>query len=383
MSMDFSLSDEQKALRRTVHEFAEQEIRPIALELDEKGEFNWDIVRKAAKLGLTCSGVPEEYGGPGLGLLDNTIIIEELGWGCVGVAAGIALNGVGILPLMVAGTDEQKQKYLSRLTDPDDPRLCAFGLTEPEAGSDAGSLKTMAVRDGDDYILNGQKCFITNGGLADFYTIFVTTDREKGYGGIAAFVVDGDSPGLTTGKIEHKMGMRAARTAEIILDDVRVPSANLLGGEEQGFYVAMQSLDISRPGVGTIGVGLARAAFEAALDYSKQRVQFGRPICRQQSIAFMLADMATKIDYARLLCQRAAWMLDEGIECIKESSMAKYVATDIAMEVCTDAVQIHGGYGYMKEYPVEKYFRDAKILQIVEGTNQIQRLVLSAQLISA
>jgi len=380
--MDFSLSDEQKALQKTVHEFAANEIRPVALELDERAEFSWDIVRKAAKLGLTCSGVPEEYGGPGLGILDNTIIAEELGWGCVGVAACIALNGVAILPLLVAGSDEQKREYFTRLTDPDHPRLAAFGLTEPEAGSDAGSLRTMARRDGEDYVLNGSKCFITNGGLADFYTIFATVDREKGYGGITAFVVDGDSPGLITGKIEHKMGMRASQTAEIILEEVRVPAKNLIGGEGQGFYVAMQSLDISRPGVGIIGVGLARAAFEEALEYSKQRVQFGRPICRQQSIAFMLADMATKIDYARLLCQRAAWMLDQGLECIKESSMAKYVSTDIAMEVCTDAVQIHGGYGYMKEYPVEKFFRDAKILQIVEGTNQIQRLVLSAQLIS-
>jgi alkylation response protein AidB-like acyl-CoA dehydrogenase len=381
--VDFSLSDEQKALRQTVHEFAEQEIRPVAMELDEKGEFSWDIIRKAHKLELTCAGVPEEYGGPGLGLLDNVTITEELAWGCVGVAAGIALNGVGILPLMVAGSDEQKKEYLTRLTDPDEPRLAAFGLTEPEAGSDAGSLKTMAVRDGDDYVLNGQKCFITNGGLADFYTIFATVDRERGYGGVTAFVVDGNSPGLSCGKIEHKMGMRASQTTEIIMDNVRVPGKNLIGGEGQGFYVAMQSLDTSRPGVGTVGVGLARAAFEAALDYSKQRVQFGRPICRQQSIAFMLADMATKIDYARLLCQRAAWMLDNGIECIKESSMAKYIATDVAMEVCTDAVQIHGGYGYMKEYPVEKWFRDAKILQIVEGTNQIQRLVLSVQLISS
>ncbi len=380
--MDFSLSDEQKALRQTVHEFAEQEIRPIAMELDEKGEFSWDIIRKAARLDLTCAGVPEEYGGPGLGLLDNVIITEELAWGCVGVAAGIALNGVGILPLMVAGSEDQKKEYLTRLTDPDKPRLAAFGLTEPEAGSDAGSLKTTATRDGDDYILNGQKCFITNGGLADFYTIFATVDKERGYGGITAFVVDADSPGFSTGKIEHKMGMRASQTTEIVMDNVRVPAKNLIGAEGEGFYVAMQSLDTSRPGVGTVGVGLARAAFEAALDYSRQRVQFGRPICRQQSIAFMLADMATKIDYARLLCQRAAWMLDNGIECIKESSMAKYIATDVGMEVCTDAVQIHGGYGYMKEYPVEKWFRDAKILQIVEGTNQIQRLVLSVQLIS-
>ncbi|MDY6796843.1 MAG: acyl-CoA dehydrogenase family protein [Actinomycetota bacterium] len=378
--MDFSLSDEQKALRKTVHDFAENEIRPIALELDEKGEFDWEIVRKAAKLELTCSGVPEEYGGPGLDMLDNVIIIEELGWGCVGVASAIALNQIAILPVMLGGSEEQKNEYLPRLTDPDNAKLCAFGLTEPEAGSDAASLKTKAVRDGGNYVINGQKCFITNGGVSDFYTIFATMDPGKKYHGITAFLMEADTPGFSIGNIEHKMGMRASQTAELILEDVRLPAQNILRGEGQGFYVAMETLDTSRPGVGAIGVGLARAAFEEALEYSKQRVQFGKPICRQQSIAFMLADMATKIDYARLLCYRAAWMLDNDIEGIKESSMAKYVGTDVAMEVCTDAVQIHGGYGYMKEYLVEKCFRDAKILQIVEGTNQIQRLVLSAQL---
>jgi alkylation response protein AidB-like acyl-CoA dehydrogenase len=380
--MDFALSDEQKALQLTVHEFAENEIRPVALELDEKGEFSWDVVRKAAKLELTFCAVPEEYGGPGLGMLDNVVVIEELGWGCVGIASAIALNGIAILPVMLAGDEEQKKEYLTRLTDPDNPLLCAFGLTEPEAGSDAGSLKTRAVRDGDDYVINGQKCFITNGGISDFYTIFATIDPEQKYQGITAFIVDSDTPGFSIGKIEHKMGMRASQTAELILEDVRVPASNVLRGEGQGFYVAMETLDTSRPGVGAIGVGLARAAFEEALAYSKQRVQFGKPICRQQSIGFMLADMATKIDYARLLCYRAAWMLDNKLDAIKESSMAKYIGTDIAMEVCTDAVQIHGGYGYMKDYLVEKLFRDAKILQIVEGTNQIQRLVLSAQLIT-
>jgi len=380
--MDFALNDEQKALKQTVHEFAENEIRPISMELDEKGEFSWEIVRKAAKLELTFSGVPEEYGGPGLGMLENTIVIEELGWGCVGVASAIALNQIAILPVLLAGTEEQKKEYLPRLTDPDNPRLCAFGLTEPEAGSDAASLKTKAVRDGDDYVINGGKCFITNGGISDFYTIFTTIDPEQRYQGITAFIVQADTPGFSTGKIEHKMGMRASQTAELILEDVRVPASNILRGEGQGFYVAMETLDSSRPGVGAIGVGLARAAFEEALVYSKQRVQFGKPICRQQAIGFMLADMATKVDYARLLCYRAAWMLDNGISAIKESSMAKYIGTDVAMEVCTDAVQIHGGYGYMKDYLVEKFFRDAKILQIVEGTNQIQRLVLSAQLIA-
>ena len=380
--MDFALNDEQKALKQTVHEFAENEIRPISMELDEKGEFSWEIVRKAAKLELTFSGVPEEYGGPGLGMLENTIVIEELGWGCVGVASAIALNQIAILPVLLAGTEEQKKEYLPRLTDPDNPRLCAFGLTEPEAGSDAASLKTKAVRDGDDYVINGGKCFITNGGISDFYTIFTTIDPEQKYQGITAFIVEADTPGFSTGKIEHKMGMRASQTAELILEDVRVPASNILRGEGQGFYVAMETLDSSRPGVGAIGVGLARAAFEEALVYSKQRVQFGKPICRQQAIGFMLADMATKVDYARLLCYRAAWMLDNGISAIKESSMAKYIGTDVAMEVCTDAVQIHGGYGYMKDYLVEKFFRDAKILQIVEGTNQIQRLVLSAQLIA-
>jgi len=380
--MDFTLDDEQKALKQTVHEFAANEIRPISLELDERGEFDWEIVRKAAKLELTFSGVPEEYGGPGLGMLENTIVIEELGWGCVGVAACIALNQIAILPVVLAGSEEQKKQYLPRIADPDNPRLCAFGLTEPEAGSDAASLRTRAVRDGDDYVLSGGKCFITNGGISDFYTIFTTVDPDQKYQGITAFIVEADTPGFSTGKIEHKMGMRASQTAELVLEDVRVPASNILRGEGQGFYVAMETLDTSRPGVGAIGVGLARAAFEEALAYSKQRVQFGKPICRQQSIAFMLADMATKVDYARLLCHRAAWMLDNKIDAIKESSMAKYIGTDVAMEVCTDAVQIHGGYGYMKEYLVEKFFRDAKILQIVEGTNQIQRLVLSAQLIA-
>jgi alkylation response protein AidB-like acyl-CoA dehydrogenase len=382
MKMDFALNDEQKALRQTVHEFAENEIRPVSMELDETGEFAWDVVRNAAKLELTYSGVPEEYGGPGLSMLDNVIVIEELGWGCVGIASAIALNQIAILPILLAGSEEQKKEYLARLTDPDNPRLCAFGLTEPEAGSDAASLKTKAVRDGDDYVINGQKCFITNGGVSDFYTIFTTIDPDQKYQGITAFIMYGDTPGFSIGKIEHKMGMRASQTAELILEDVRLPAANILRGEGQGFYVAMETLDTSRPGVGAIGVGLARAAFEEALAYSKQRVQFGRPICRQQAIGFMLADMATKVDYARLLCYRAAWMLDNGIDAIKESSMAKYIGTDVAMEVCTDAVQIHGGYGYMKEYLVEKFFRDAKILQIVEGTNQIQRLVLSAQLIA-
>jgi alkylation response protein AidB-like acyl-CoA dehydrogenase len=378
--MDFALSDEQKALKQTVHEFAENEIRPVSMELDEKGEFEWDIVRKAAKLELTYSGVPEEYGGPGLSNLDNVMVIEELGWGCMGVAACIALNQIAILPILLAGSEEQKKEYLGRLTDPDKPVLCAFGLTEPEAGSDAASLKTRAVRDGDEYVLNGGKCFITNGGVSEFYTIFATVDPELKYHGVTAFLVEGDTPGFSIGKIEHKMGMRASQTAELVLEDVRVPASNILRGEGQGFYVAMETLDTSRPGVGAIGVGLAQAAFDEALAYSKQRVQFGKPICRQQSIAFMLADMATKVDYARLLCYRAAWMLDNGLNAIKESSMAKYIGTDVAMEVCTDAVQIHGGYGYMKDYLVEKFFRDAKILQIVEGTNQIQRLVLSAQL---
>ncbi|MDI7251515.1 MAG: acyl-CoA dehydrogenase family protein, partial [Actinomycetota bacterium] len=320
--MDFALTEEQKALQRTVHEFAANEIRPVARQYDESGEFPWEVIRKAARLELTYSGVPEEYGGPGLGMLDNVIIIEELGWGCVGIASAIALNQIAILPVLLAGTEEQRREYLGRLTDPDNPRLCAFGLTEPEAGSDAASLKTRAVRDGDEYVLNGQKCFITNGGVADFYTIFATVDPEKRYQGITAFLVDADTPGFSIGKIEHKMGMRASQTAELILEDVRVPASSVLRGEGQGFYVAMETLDTSRPGVGAIGVGLARAAFEEALAYSKQRVQFGKPICRQQAIAFMLADMATKIDYARLLCYRAAWMLDQGMNAIKESSMA-------------------------------------------------------------
>lgn len=378
--MDFSLSEEQVALKKTVHEFAEKEIRPLAPELDEKSEFSWDIVRKAAKLGLTCASVPEDYGGPGLALLDGTIIYEELAWGCVGVTGGILLNSIAILPVIISGSDEQKAKYLTRLTDAENPRICAFGLTEPGAGSDAASIQTTATRTDGHYILNGQKCFITNAGIADLYTIFATVDRSEGVKGITGFVVEADTPGLSIGKIEHKMGLRASQTAELILDDVRVEAENVIGREKQGFSTAMQALDCSRPFVGALGVGVARASFEAALSYAKERVQFGKPIFKQQAISFMLADMATEIDMARLLCQRAAWMLDNGLEASRESSMSKYVATDTAMRVCTNAVQIHGGYGYMKEYPVEKWFRDAKILQIIEGTNQIQRLVLAGKL---
>ena len=380
--MDFQLDQEQELFQQTVHEFAEKEMRPVAMELDEKGEFSWDIVKKAAKLGLTCLGVPEEYGGSGSGVLENVVACEELAWGCLGITGAILLNGVAILPLLVAGSEEQKTKYLSRLTDPEEPRLAAFGLTEPGAGSDVASMSTTASRKGDRYLLNGTKCFITNGGIADFYTIFATVDKKKGYGGITTFIVDGDTPGFSIGKKENKMGLRSSQTTELILDDAEVPAENVLGGEGQGFHIAMQSLDISRPGVGAAAVGVARAAYEEALRYSKERVQFGKPICQNQVIAFMLADMATEIEAARLLCYKAAWQLDNGLPSTKLSSMSKYYASDVAMKVATDAVQIHGGYGYMKEYLIEKLFRDAKILQIVEGTNQIQRMVLSAELIS-
>ncbi len=378
--MDFSLSEEQVALRDTVHEFAEKEIRPLAPELDEKSEFSWDIMRKAAKLGLTCASVPEEYGGPGLALLDGTIIYEELAWGCVGVTGGILLNSIAILPVIISGSTELKEKYLTGLTDPDNPRLCAFGLTEPGAGSDVASMTTTATPDNGQYVLNGQKCFITNAGVAELYSIFATVDKSDGIKGITGFLVEADTPGLSIGKIEHKMGLRSSQTAELILDDVRVDAENVIGQERRGFYTAMQALDCSRPFVGALGVGVARASYEAALSYAKERVQFGQPIFKQQAISFMLADMATEIDMARLLCQRAAWMLDNGMDASKESSMSKYVSTDTAMRVATNAVQIHGGYGYMKEYPVEKWFRDAKILQIIEGTNQIQRLVLAGRL---
>ena len=379
--IDFELSEEQKAACKMAHEFALNEMRPIALECDKAGEVPDSLIKKAAAAGLTAMAIPEEYGGGGLDQVTASMVSEELAWGCAGIATTLGANSLATTPMMIAATEEQKKEYFPRLCDPDNPKFAAFCLTEPGAGSDAAAISTTVQEVDDGYILNGQKCFITNGGIADFYTVFATFDKEKKYGGIGAVIVERAYEGVSIGKKEDKMGIRASNTTEVIFDNVKVPKENLLVPMGQGFYNVMTTLDLTRASVAAAGVGVARAAFEEALKYAKERVQFGRPIIAQQSINFMLAEMAMKIEAGRRLYQLAAWKATKGLPCSLESSYAKAFGGDLAMEVTTNAVQIHGGYGYMKDYLVEKLFRDAKILQIVEGTNQIQRLVLSAQLI--
>lgn len=379
--LSFQLSPEQEELRRWAHGFAEKEIRPVAAEYDEREEFPMEVYRKAAEAGLTSYACPEEYGGGGLtSVLAACLISEELFWGCAGIATSISAVGLAGLPIYYMGTEEQKKKWLPYLCDPKNPRLGAMALTEPGAGSDVKAIKTRAVRDGNEWVLNGRKCFITNGGIADLYVVFARTDPDGGYHGVSAFIVPGDTPGLSGGKKERKMGIRASHTGDVILEDVRVPHENLLGDENIAFFGAMKMLEYSRPAVAAAAVGVARAAYEYALDYAKQRVQFGKPIIQNQAISFMLADMKTKIDAARLLTWRAADLADRGESCTVEGSMAKAFAAEVAMEVTTNAVQILGGYGYMRDYPVEKWMRDAKILSIYEGTTQIQKKVIAAGL---
>ena len=376
--VDFELTEEQKLMQKTAHEFAEKEMRPVALEGDKKGEMPWHVVQKAHEIGLDTAFIPEEYGGGGVtSTLTHCVVMEELNWGCAGIATGLLGAGLAYLPIIHMGTEEQKKRFLPRFTAPE-PRLGALCLTEPDAGSDNQAISTTAVKDGNEWVLNGVKRFITNGGIADIHVVFATIDKSLRFMGVRGFVVEHDTPGLKEGKIEDKMGVRASHTSEVILDNCRIPLDNMLGSEEgTGFYGAMKTLESSRPLVAAGAVGIARAAYEYALDYSRKRKQFGGPIAKKQAIAFMLADMKTKIDAARLLVYRAAWMLDHDMPMNKEASEAKLFAADMAMDVTTDAVQIMGGAGYMKDEPVEKWMRAAKVFQIWEGTSQIQRLVIS------
>jgi alkylation response protein AidB-like acyl-CoA dehydrogenase len=382
--IDFSLTEEQKEFQKLAHEFAKNEIRPAAPYYDETEEIPWDIIKKAAKLGLTAYRYPEEYGGLGINdPITSLLITEELAWGCAGIATAINGTGLAATGILVAGTEEQKRKYIPMFTDPDNPKLGAMGLTEPGSGSDVVSMMTTAVRDGDEYVLNGTKQFITNGGIADIHVIFAQTDKTKGWDGIAAFVVEKDTPGLKMGRKEKKLGVRASHTAQVILEDCRIPLENRLGGEPGSpTYIsglgALKMLEATRPSVGAAALGVARAAYEYSLDYARERKQFGQPIIKQQAIAFKLADMATEIDAARLLIWRAAWMVKNKMPFrLGEGSMAKLYAGDVAVKCALEAIQILGGYGYIKEYPVEKWLRDAKIYQIWEGTAEIQRLVIS------
>src|SRR5687767_450078 len=360
------------------HDFAAKEIRPVAWEHDKDGSWPDDVLRKAWELGLMNTHVPEEYGGPGASYLDGCIIEEELSWGCSGITTSITANGLASAPLALGGSEELKKRYLGMLTE--EFKLASFCLTEPDAGSDVSGMRTTAVRKGDKYVINGSKCFITNGGYADWYTVYAKTDKEAGHRGISCFLVPRDET-VSVDKKEDKMGQRASNTATITFNETEIPAGNLIGEENKGFKLAMMTLDRTRPGVAAMAVGIARAAFEFARDYSLERVQFGVPIAMHQAIQFMIADMATKIEAARLLVWKSGQLLDVGERNTLVSSHAKRFAADSAMEITTDAVQVYGGYGFIKEYPVEKLMRDAKIMQLYEGTSQIQRLVIAREVL--
>lgn len=377
--VDLTLTDEQKDLRELAHNFAEKEIRKVAWEYDKDGTWPQEIIDKAWEVGLMNTHIGEAYGGPGLDYLSGCLIEEEMGWGCSGIGTTLMANGLASAPVTLGGSEETKKKYLGMLCE--EPKLASFCLTEPDAGSDVSGMKTRAVKKGDKYVISGSKCFITNGSHANWFTVYAKTDPEAGHRGITAFVVDADSPGVSVDKKEDKMGQRASDTATIVFDEVEVPAENMLGEENHGFKLAMMTLDRTRPGVSALAVGIGRAAFEYAAEYSKERVQFGVPIAMHQAIQFLIADMSTKVDAARLLVWNSAVLLDQGRRNTLASSQAKRFAADSAMEITVDAVQVYGGYGFIKEYPVEKLMRDAKIMQLYEGTSQIQRLVIAREVL--
>ena len=378
--ISFALTPEQRELRALSREFAGKEIRPKAAEYDEHQTHPADLIQKAFDLGLMNVHIPEDVGGPGIPAFEGMLIGEELSWGCSGIAVSIIANTLGAAPVMIAGSDEQKREWLPPLLDA--PILCSFALSEPDAGSDAARIKTTAERRGDEYVLNGSKMFITNAGHASWSVVFASTDRSKGHKGLSGFVVPMDADGVSIEKHLDKMGQRSTDTSAFALNDVVIPAANRLGEEGDGFKIAMQTLDFTRPGTAIGAVGVAQAAYEYAVEYAKQRVTFDVPIAMHQGVNFLIADMATEIEAARLLTWQAAWMLDQGYgrKATLYSSFAKRFSADTAMKVTTDAVQIFGGYGYIKEYPVEKLMRDAKLFQIYEGTSQIQRLVIAKEI---
>lgn len=374
------LSEDEQTLIEAIREIALERVAPRAAEIDHTGQFPWDMKELLAQQDILAMPFPTEYGGIGASELAVVMAIEELSRQCATTGLILAVQQLGSLPILLAGNEEQKRKYLPSLASGE--WMAAFGLTEAGSGSDAAAMKTVAVRKGDKYILNGSKRFITNGGLAQVNSIFALTDPKIGTRGISAFIVEKDFPGFSVGRIEDKMGIKGSQTAELIFTDCEVPAENLLGREGDGFKIAMMTLDRTRPGIGAQALGIAQGALDLAISYSKQRIQFNRPIADNQGIQFMLADMATRVEAARLLVYNVAEMIDNGEQNFsKYSSMAKMFASDSAMEVTGDAIQILGGYGYMKEYPAERMMRDAKITQIYEGTNQIQRLVIARSLL--
>ena len=378
--MDFLLSEDQKMLKTMVRDFAEKELEPIAAQIDEEATFPAESIKKAGEIGLTGIGFPEEYGGGGGGAIEQAIIFEEVARVCASTSVIlIVTNELTSYPIYRSGTEEQKQRFLIPLTKGE--KLGAFGLTEASAGSDVAAMQTTATRQDGGYTLNGNKLFITNGAEADILVVFATVDKSQGYRGVTAFIVEKDTPGFSVGKHESKLGIRGSSTSELIFDNCLVPEENRLGDEGRGFRIALSTIDASRIGIGAQAVGIAQGALDRSLAYAKERQQFGQPIAEFQGIQWMLADMATQIDAARLLTYRAAYLKDEGLPFIKEASMAKVFAAETAMFVTSKAIQIHGGYGYIKDYPLERYFRDAKITEIYEGTSEMQRMTIARQLL--
>jgi butyryl-CoA dehydrogenase len=377
--MDFSLSEDQELIRKTVKEICQEEFAPKADRVDQEGKFPWENVKKLASYDLMGIPVPEEYGGLGYDFLTWTIVGEEISTACTTTGAIFGANMLCIYPLMIFGNQQQKEKYLIPLAKGE--KIGAFGLTEPNAGSDAGGIQMEARKDGDSYLLNGTKIFITNAGEADIYIILAKTDKERGARGMSAFIVEKGTSGFSFGKNEEKMAYKALPNRELIFEDCRIPAENLLYKENRGFRVAMQTLDLGRIGMGIGAVGLANAAYREAIKYAKQRVQFDRPISSFQAIQFMLADMATEIEAARLLVLKAAYLKDRGERFESFAAMGKLYASEVVMRVVNKAVQIHGGYGYCKDYPVERYFREAKLFEIVEGTSEIQRGVIASHIL--
>jgi acyl-CoA dehydrogenase len=376
---DLTYTEEQEALVQTARDFTRKEIIPVAGHYDETGEVPRDILKRAWETGLMNIEVPEKYGGLGGSCLDNCLVQEEVAFGCLGFNTSLAANNLGAMPLIIAGTDEQKKKYLGRLAS--EFVFAAYCCSEPDAGSDVAGLSTKVTRHGDEYVLNGQKRWITNGGVASFYTVLATFDKSMKHKGIAAFVVDADTPGVKAGRKEHKMGQRASNTTDVLFEDVKLPKSALIGGEQDGFKIAMKTFDRSRPWIAAGAAGVIRRALEESRAYALERKAFGVPIAQHQAVQFMLAEMAIAYESTRLLCHKAAWQVDRGDLQAITSAYAKAYGADAAMRCTTDAVQIFGGYGYTKEYPVEKLMRDAKLLQIYEGTSQIQRVVIARNLL--
>ena len=378
--MDYLLTDEQKMIKELAHKIAEEKIRPVAAKYDQTEEYPWDVIKVIAEADLFGLFIPEQYGGMGVNVTNLCLATEEFSRACGGIAVCYAASALGTFPIVLFGSDEQKAKYLPDLAK--GKKVAAFAVTEPEAGSDASAIKTTAKKEGDHYVLNGLKHFITNGGDAQVYIVIAMTDKTKGARGASAFIVEKGTPGFTFGKKEEKFGIRASSTRELVFTDCSVPKENLLSKEGMGFIVTMRTFDMSRPGVAAQALGIAQGALELAVKYAKERHQFGKSISSFQGIQWMLADMATAVESSRALVYATARMVDAGIKDVaKESAMSKMYASDVAMKVTVDALQIFGGYGYMRDYPIEKYVRDAKITQIYEGTNQIQRSIIALQLI--